>query len=186
VLLHVGDWDPTGLVIYAQLYHDVREFMRQHLKGTYDIEASDGWLEVRRIAITPQQVDRYVDAALLGWVKESGDKGNYPGLNGDDRRTCEVEALPPERLAEIVEEHLLSYTDMQVREHVLVLEAEERERLQRQIGKLRLGRHGREAAITPELARRARASAAAGSSVREIADELGVPKSTIGRALRRG
>jgi DNA invertase Pin-like site-specific DNA recombinase len=65
----------------------------------------------------------------------------------------------------------------------LDLEAEERERLQNQIGRLRLGRHGREASVTPDLARRVRKMRASGVSVRAIAEALGLSKSAVARAV---
>jgi hypothetical protein len=75
LLLHVGDWDPTGLVIYAQLFYDVRQFMSDHMAREWSITAPASWLEVRRIAITQQQVQLYVDDALLGRAKKPKRKG---------------------------------------------------------------------------------------------------------------
>jgi hypothetical protein len=109
----------------------------------------------------------------------------YEGSNGDNTKSCEVEALPPELLADIVDEHILANTDAKVRAHVLELEVEERERLQGQIAKLRLGRHGRESSVTPELARRALNYRAGGWSIRQIATKLGLKKSAIARELAK-
>ena len=96
----------------------------------------------------------YIDASLLGRVKATEDERKwYPGLNGNKSLTCECEALDPRMLVDIVEEHLKAHIDKPTRQHVLALEAEECERLKRQIGKLRVGRHGRELSLTPDLTR---------------------------------
>ena len=84
---------------------------------------------------------------------------------------------------DIVEEHLKAHIDKPTRQHVLALEAEECERLKRQIGKLRVGRHGREPSLTPDLTRQVHDMRRLGMSIRHIADVLSVSKSVVARAL---
>lgn len=193
ILLHIGDWDPTGISIYTQIYHDVGAFISGHLRERYDIQMPYGYYRAERIALTQEHVDA-MDPSLLGKVKkrkkreydedsEEDESKWYAGINGDTRRTCEVEALPPTELRDIVEHQIRSRIDPVVRRHVLDLEAEERDRLKRQIGKLRLGRHGREASITPELARKVKEMRTLAFSIREIAATLGLSKSAVARVV---
>ena len=188
ILLHIGDWDPTGISIYTQIYRDVGAFISGHLRERYDIQMPYGYYRAERIALTQEHVDA-MDPSLLGKVKkrkkreydedsEEDESKWYAGINGDTRRTCEVEALrrPNSAISSSIKSE--AGIDPVVRRHVLDLEAE-RDRLKRQIGKLRLGRHGREASIAPELARKVKEMRTLTFSIREIAATLGLSKSAV-------
>ena len=98
VLLHVGDYDPMGLVGYHQLALDVPA-MIQDLCRQGGISAPS--YDCKRVTILEQHVSQH--GLLTGKVKD-GDKAKlwYPGINGDRTLTCEVEALPPDLLARMV------------------------------------------------------------------------------------
>ena len=69
ILLHIGDWDPTGISIYTQIYHDVGAFISGHLRERYDIQMPYGYYRAERIALTQEHVDA-MDPSLLGKVKK--------------------------------------------------------------------------------------------------------------------
>lgn len=94
VVLHVGDYDPTGLSIFHQLALDVPQMM-------FDMGESKVRYECRRITIEPQHVAEF--GLLTGQIKSTDTtKRWYPGINGNPYATCEAEALPPDLLSKLV------------------------------------------------------------------------------------
>jgi hypothetical protein len=83
LILHVGDLDPHGKIIYQVLIEDAAEWV-DDLDGGYALTG-------RRLALTPEQVDEY-------------------GLQ-DDNGKVQLEALPPETLAEIIRQALIDTFD---------------------------------------------------------------------------
>lgn len=87
-IIHMGDFDPTGL------------------DATRDIQAkldifTDGAIRVKRIAITKKQIRKYNAPPFEAKIKDSRYKA-YVAEHGD---TCwELDALPPDKLAALVRE----------------------------------------------------------------------------------
>lgn len=97
VVLHVGDWDPSGCSIVDALAEDVAAFV-----AGYGGPAP----EFRRLAVTPEQVVRY-------------DLETAPQKSGDNRgermaETVQAEALPPDVLAAEMRVALESVVDLDV------------------------------------------------------------------------
>ncbi len=107
VVLHVGDYDPTGLSIFHQLALDVRQMTVDHCR---DNEIPVPSYECRRVTILEEHVARF--GLLTGKTKTSDDaKDWYPGIAGNTSATCEAEALPPDVLIELVRAAVESEVD---------------------------------------------------------------------------
>jgi hypothetical protein len=100
VILQVGDHDPTGVSIYERIGLDAGAFVEA------DAVIKTQRLEVVRVALTPEQVAEHdlpeglppkeTDARSKGW----------------DGPTHQLEALPPDVLAEIVREAIADRLDI--------------------------------------------------------------------------
>lgn len=114
VFLHVGDFDPSGESIFEAMSTDARYFVL----GEYPQDL----LQPKRVALTEEQVEEYnlptappkaSDSRSVNWIGE----------------TCQAEALPPDLLAELVEEAIRDELDLDVYDALLEDEAEAREEL---------------------------------------------------------
>lgn len=115
VFLHVGDYDPSGESIFTAMTEDAAAFLAE------DRILATSQFVPRRVALTAAQVETYrlptappkaTDSRTARWAGE----------------TCQLEALPPDVLAAIVENAIREWVDLNVyAEHV---ERERRERVQ--------------------------------------------------------
>lgn len=112
-VLHLGDLDPSGESIYAALVADAAAFAAHH----------GGDLRGERVALTAEQVHSY-DLPTAP-PKRSDLRGGWR----EDDATCQLEALPPDRLAEVVEAALARHRDEGVYRRVLARERRERDDL---------------------------------------------------------
>ena len=88
VVLHVGDYDPSGCAIIDSLAQDIEAFTSEL--------APAGELEFRRIVVTPDQIDRF---GLPTAPQKITDR------RGEDMPdTVQAEALPPDILAAEIRE----------------------------------------------------------------------------------
>ncbi len=108
IFLHVGDYDPSGKSIYDSMAADVIAF-------------SNNIASFVRVALTPEQIDQYSLPTVP--AKKTDRRGN----NITD--TCQAEALPPDILADIVNQAILEKYDMSQYEEDEQAEIEEREEL---------------------------------------------------------
>jgi len=95
VVLHVGDYDPSGLAIIDSLAADVSAF--------YDGLGSRDALEFRRVAVTPEQIEAY--SLPTAPQKATDVRGEHMA------ETVQAEALPPDILAGIIEDACRQVTD---------------------------------------------------------------------------
>jgi hypothetical protein len=116
IIYYVGDYDPAGLEIEAQLAHKLREYSERH----------DIILE--RLACTG------VDAAALQHLGTTPKKKtwNHPTLGKQPFRgkAVEVEAIDAPILREIVEDSITSWIDEDALRITRMVEQQEREGLQ--------------------------------------------------------
>src|SRR5688572_2081556 len=98
VLLHVGDFDPSGEAVFDHIAGDASEFLKaERIIGTQSIIAE-------RVALTAAQAAEY-------------DLPTSPAKSTDSRSarwdggTCQAEALPPDLLAKIAREAILRHLD---------------------------------------------------------------------------
>lgn len=118
-VLHIGDHDPSGVHLFLSLAEDVQAFADE-LGGT---------VEFTRLAVTPEQIERYQLPTALP------KKGTHGGSNIAFRgTTCQAEALAPDDLANIVRQAIASRVDEDVLERVLKREKRERAKLRRILG----------------------------------------------------
>jgi hypothetical protein len=98
VLLHVGDYDPSGVSIFESMCADAQAFLRDDR-----ILASQEIIPVR-VALTAEQVDEY---ELPTAPPKASDSRSRTWKGG----TCELEALAPDDLAELVHHEIRSWMD---------------------------------------------------------------------------
>lgn len=122
VVLHVGDYDPTGLSIYHQLALDVPAMIADYCR----VQKQDmPRYECERITILEEHVNQF--GLLTGKTKASDEtKGWYPGINGNTTLTCEAEALPPDTLIRLVREAVARHVDHDALAEAAAAEEEER------------------------------------------------------------
>ncbi|WP_232279510.1 hypothetical protein [Roseobacter sp. AzwK-3b] len=97
IILHLGDYDPSGVSIFDSVAQDVTAFVeadRPHGHVT---------VEFHRIALTKEQVAEY-DLPTAP-AKASTHSKNWNG------GTCQLEALPPNIIADILKEALWQHID---------------------------------------------------------------------------
>lgn len=91
VILHLGDFDPSGVSIFDSVAEDVAAF----------VEADRPWgtisVEYERIALTADQVRQYDLPTAPPKASDSRSKGWTGG-------TCQLEALPPNVIADILKQ----------------------------------------------------------------------------------
>ena len=91
-LLHVGDYDPSGVHLFSSLDEDVRAF-------AYGFNHAARF-EAVRVAILPEHVTAY---GLQTAPKKATDNRSFEGVDGDADGTVQAEALDPADLAGLVE-----------------------------------------------------------------------------------
>lgn len=128
LLLHVGDYDPSGESIYETIRDDAGAFVAQAIGSEY--------FDTRRVALTEEQIDEYqLESAppKAGWTGRKGDKGDSRTARWHDAgrfETTQAEALSPRDLARIVRDAIEAEFDIDQLNQVRAAEAEERVRLQ--------------------------------------------------------
>lgn len=111
IVLHCGDYDPSGLSIVDALAQDVTA-----LAEGIDWRAE---IEFRRIVVTPEQIERY--SLPSAPQKATDNRGDWMA------ETVQAEALPPDVLAAEIREAIEAVTDAEALE-----EARETGRRERQ------------------------------------------------------
>lgn len=116
VLLHVGDFDPSGDSIFGSIAEDAAAFVEA------DRQLATQRIEAERVALTADQVEEHslptappkaTDSRSAAWAGE----------------TCQLEALDPNRLAEIIDLAILDHLDTEVLAEQLELERRDRAQL---------------------------------------------------------
>lgn len=116
VVLHVGDLDPSGESIYDRIARDARAFVHADRTTTVpDVIAE-------RVALTREQVEQF-------------ELPTAPAKRTDSRSarwsggTCQLEALPPDVLADVVGEAISRRLDSSLLERVIRQEQDDRAEL---------------------------------------------------------
>jgi hypothetical protein len=108
VIYYIGDYDPAGVIIDKQIERELRE----HLDG--DIE-----LEFKRIAITPEQIDRY---GLPEKPRKATDRRSL-----HVKATVEAEAMPAAIMRALLREKIESLLPEDALETARAAEESERD-----------------------------------------------------------
>src|SRR5829696_4068533 len=122
VILHLGDHDPSGESIFNDgLVEDIHAFLAEDVPHKDPREVAD----FERVALVEEHVERYsleteppkaTDSRTANW------KGARTGA-------CQLEALPPDKLAVLLEAAIKRQLDMTVYREDLKAEEEERRRI---------------------------------------------------------
>jgi len=120
-VLHIGDYDPSGVHMFGSLDEDVRAFAEHY--------GAEGGVRFTRLAVTPEQIARY-------------ELPTAPPKPTDNRRfdsavTTQAEALDPRTLATIVRTAITDRMDLEALNRVLEAEADLRGNL---IAQMKRGR----------------------------------------------
>lgn len=113
VILHLGDYDPSGQSIFDSVAEDVTAFVEQ------DRPWATVSVEFVRVALTAQQVREY---DLPTAPAKSSDTRSKKWAGG----TCQLEALPPNMIADILRSAIFDHIDFDRLD-----EAREQERIDR-------------------------------------------------------
>ncbi|MGI8513501.1 MAG: hypothetical protein ACR2NH_12835 [Solirubrobacteraceae bacterium] len=116
VLLHVGDFDPSGVSIFEAMAEDAAAFV----KADRTIETLH--IEPVRVALTAAQVRAY-GLPTTPAKKSDGRSRDWKG------GTCQLEALAPDQLAKIVRKAILDRIDLTPYAAVLAEERDDRAEL---------------------------------------------------------
>jgi hypothetical protein len=116
VLLHVGDFDPSGESIFAAMAEDAAAFV------VADRIVNNLSLMAVRVALTRDQVEDFD-------LETSPPKKSDRRSKGWSGRTCQLEALPPNVLAGIVEGAIVEQLNLDRFSSVLAEEAADRAEL---------------------------------------------------------
>ena len=131
VFLHCGDYDPSGESIFTAMSEDAEKFVLQTRleelpkdKATYEeLRALEGpQLRAHRIALTEDQVIEH-DLPTAPPKPTDTRSRNWAG------ETCQLEAMPPDLLAETVEAALRSHIDLDLYQEEMDKEAADRDKI---------------------------------------------------------
>jgi rhodanese-related sulfurtransferase len=100
-VLHIGDFDPSGIWMFIALAEDVSAFAAEY----------GNEIDFTRIAVTPEQIERL---ALETQAVNPDNKLAFPG-----DVTAQAEAIAPDELANIVREAIVSRLNMRTYRAVL-------------------------------------------------------------------
>lgn len=114
IIHHLGDHDPSGTHIFSSLDEDVSQFFD-------DLQSGDGFISFRRLAVTPDQIAEF---NLETAPPKKTDKRSFSG------ETCQLEAIPPDILSELLEKNLEFNIDSHGTDEHLAFETVERGKLQ--------------------------------------------------------
>jgi hypothetical protein len=115
VILHLGDHDPSGETIFDAISADVHAFLEVDVPH----KAPEGVAVFERVALTPGQIGAYnlpTDPA-----KESSHSAGW-----GNRRACQLEALEPDVLADVLAGAIEAHLDLDALRQAQELEVTER------------------------------------------------------------
>jgi hypothetical protein len=117
VILHLGDYDPSGVSIFDSVAADVAAFVAA--------DRRDGLVNVKfeRVALTAEQVQQY---GLMTAPAKATDSRSKDWTGG----TCQLEALPPNIIADILRAGIERHLDHEMLAIDRDLEEVEREEIQ--------------------------------------------------------
>jgi hypothetical protein len=117
LLLHVGDYDPSGEDIFKSMTEDAAAFVRA------DRTVHTIYLEAERVALTAEQVKDYG----LPTAPPKATDGRSRNWTGGG--TCQLESLPPDDLATIVRTAIEEHFELDIYREVIAMERDDRAEL---------------------------------------------------------
>jgi hypothetical protein len=118
VILHLGDHDPSGVSIYESMKEDVLAFVAGDLSHV----RPEAVVSFERVALRPHHIDHY---QLTTYPPKATDlrSGRWSG------ETCQLEALPPDTLAGVLNDAVTWHLDHDVLIEDREAEAQERRQI---------------------------------------------------------
>lgn len=115
-VLHVGDYDPSGVHMFSSLEEDVMAFNAADRDSEWNFDLGGEWSDIEfvRLAVLGPHIEEY---ALPTAPPKASDKRAF-----NDDRTVQAEAFPPDQLLALLEEGMLRYIDLSVYEEALARE----------------------------------------------------------------
>jgi hypothetical protein len=127
-VLHIGDMDPSGEHMFANLAAEVSAFC------TVGSRALGGDVSFTRLAVTAEQV---LELGLETDEPKLTDRRSFEGVVIDgERRTCQAEAIAPDALADILRDAIEARMNMALYRETLAREEDERAALIRRLARL--------------------------------------------------
>jgi len=116
VVLHLGDYDPSGESIFDVIAEDVHTFLADAIphKDPQDVAL------FKRVALTPAMVEAY----SLPTAPPKSSDSRTRGWEGT--QTCQLEALLPDTLADIIRENIEAFLSEEILDQDREFELEER------------------------------------------------------------
>ncbi len=111
ILLHVGDYDPSGQSTFVSMARDAATFVQ----ADRDLGPAYQRIDAYRVALTANQVNAY-QLPMAPAKKTDSRARSWTG------GTCQLEALPPDVLAKVVESAIRDRLDLEIFEHQVALE----------------------------------------------------------------
>jgi hypothetical protein len=115
-VLHLGDYDPSGECIF--------ESVRQDVIGFLEDDAPAVVFDAVRVALTPEQIAEH--SLPMGGQPDPKDPRTKAWRAAGKGEICQLEALPPDVIGNILREAIEDHIDLDVRADAL-----DRERLER-------------------------------------------------------
>jgi hypothetical protein len=105
ILLHLGDHDPSGWWMHKSMAEDLEAFCRDR--------DHDGLIELRRVALTPAQIQDHGIAPQPDAVRPTNSHSRA-FLERGLEPAAQLEAIPPDRLTAIIRQAVESTLDLDV------------------------------------------------------------------------
>jgi hypothetical protein len=124
LLLHLGDHDPSGVSVYESMAEDLEAFGED--------QGEDGLIEVRRVALTPAQIQLLGIATTPDEVKPSDSRSKAFIARGLEP-AAQLEAIPPDTLTVIVRQAVETALDVDILAASQAQEQQERRQVQEKL-----------------------------------------------------
>lgn len=127
IVLHLGDLDPSGYSIYESMREDVLRFVAEDLLVFPDELEDKHGIALRRVALEREHVNRF---GLTTYPPKSSD-GRSRSWIEEGLDTCQLEALPPDVLADVLADTIEQFLDPAILDEDRELEQSERRKITR-------------------------------------------------------
>jgi hypothetical protein len=124
IFLHLGDHDPSGVSVFESLTEDLEAFCEDRDK--------DGLMEVRRVALNPQQIAALGIATTPDEIKPTDSRSKAFLARGLEP-AAQLEAIPPDTLTAIVRQAVESALDLEALRATQLIERTERQEVQEKL-----------------------------------------------------
>lgn len=115
-VLHIGDYDPSGVHIFSSLAEDIKAFV-------YGMDGDD--IAFERLLVLPEHIEEY---GLPTAPPKASDRRSF-----GDTRTVQAEAFDPATLAKILEDAIIALMDMVLYANAVKYQSEARANMTKKV-----------------------------------------------------